>query len=190
MYGPKGVGALAAARGVRARLTPLIVGGSQERGLRGGTLNTPAIVGFGAASRLALAERDVDATRQHELTSLLYDLLAASVGAQHNTQDAPRLTNTLNLHFAGAPADAVVTRARDVMVSAGSACHSGDTRPSHVLLAMGHDSQRALESLRLSVGRPTTEREVRDGAARLADAVDRVRELAATAQPTYSGVGR
>ncbi len=177
MYGPKGVGALAATRAVQQRLTPLVPGSGQERGLRHGTLNTPGIIGFGAASRLAATELEAEGQRQRELVRLLHRLLSARVDARVNGQGAARLPNTINLRFPGAPADAVQTRATDVLVSSGAACQSASTEPSHVLLAMGLTAEEALQSVRLSIGRPTTELEVRTAAERIAGAVERVREL-------------
>lgn len=191
IYGPKGVGAFAASPAVRGRLTPLITGGGQERGLRGGTLNVPGIVGFGRASRLAAAEMPEESERHRSLVRLLQDLLTgadghssagpSAAGAEVNGAGAPRLPNTVSISFAGAEADAVLACLPDVMVSPGAACGSGDPAPSHVLLAMGLGADAALRTLRFSVGRPTTEAEVRAAAARVADAVTRVRSLAARA---------
>ncbi len=185
IYGPKGVGAVVARRDVLARLTPLVVGGPQERGLRPGTLNTPGIVGFGAAAELAGQRWRADARRLTRLRQLLYDLLtrrlpAVSVNGTSVTS-AGRLhgglPNTLNLRFAGAPADAVMTCLPDVAVSAGSACNTGSGEPSHVLLAAGLSRAEVLESLRFSLGRPTTEAEIRRAADRVAAAVEHVRGL-------------
>ena len=182
MYGPKGVGALAAGRAIRKRLTPLFAGGGQERGLRSGTLNTAGIVGFGEASRLAAADMAADAERHRHMVRLLRHLLTERpgrppAGAEVNGSGAPRLPNTLNVRYAGAEADAVMACMPDVLVSSGAACGSADPAPSHVLLAMGLDADAALQSLRFSVGRPTTEQEVRTAADRVAGAVARVRSL-------------
>jgi cysteine desulfurase len=186
IYGPKGVGAVVARRDVLTRLTPLAVGGPQERGLRPGTLNTPGIVGFGAAAELAVARWRADARRLSRLRQLLYDLLiqrlpAVTVnGSGHVTgsgQVRGGLPNTLNLRFAGAPADAVMTCVAEVALSAGSACHAGSDEPSHVLLAMGLSRAEAMESLRFSLGRPTTEAEVRRTAELVAAGVEHVRGL-------------
>ncbi|MCI4673628.1 cysteine desulfurase family protein [Candidatus Mycolicibacterium alkanivorans] len=182
LYGPKGVGAVATARGLRTRLQPLFPG-SAERGLRGGTLNTAGIAGFGAASRIAAEEMDSSAARHTRLTTLLQTLLERRVGARLNGQGAPRLPNTVNLWFPGAPAEAVQDAAPDVLVSAGSACASGDTEPSHVLLAMGLSPDAALESLRFSLGRPTTEDDIRLAADRIADAARRVRSMEREGRP-------
>ncbi|MEV5409620.1 cysteine desulfurase family protein [Thermopolyspora sp. NPDC052614] len=186
LYGPKGVGALAAAPALRGRLTPLISGGGQERGLRAGTVNAAGIVGFGRASAIAAELLDSEAVRQQNLVRLLRLRLTQRLTSRYgpaavevNGAGAPRLPNTVSLRFRGADADAVLACLPDVAVSAGSACGSGDPEPSHVLLAMGLDAEAALSSLRFSVGRPTTEQEVVAAADRVADAVIRVRELRA-----------
>ncbi|WP_261556133.1 cysteine desulfurase family protein [Frankia tisae] len=190
MYGPKGTGALIAGRSVRARLAPLIHGGGQERGLRAGTLNTPGIVGFGAAARIAAAMMDDEAIRQRAQTDLLFDLLVGWLGAEALEVNGPvedgsarpglvRLPNTLNLRFVGADADAVQSCLPDVAVSAGSACHGGGSEPSPVLLAMGRSAAAARESLRFSVGRFTTVDQIHAAAATVARAVLRVQSLRA-----------
>jgi len=190
VYGPKGVGVLLAGREARARLIPLISGGGQERGLRSGTLNTPAIVGFGAAARIAAAVMADEAVRHQEQTELLYDLLVGWLGADAIEVNGPveegtgrpgpvRLPNTLNLRFIGAEADAVQACLPDVAVSAGSACSGGGDQPSPVLLAMGRSAAAARESLRFSVGRFTTVDQIHAAAATVARAVLRVQSLRA-----------
>ena len=185
IYGPKGVGAVVARRDVLTRLTPLVVGGPQERGLRPGTLNTPGIIGLGAAAELAALRWRNDARRLARLRQLLYDLLTQRLpavtvhGAEVTGSGQLRggLPNTLNLRFAGAPADAVMTCVPEVAMSAGSACNAGSDEPSHVLLAMGLSRAEALETLRFSLGRPTTEAEIRRAADRVAAGVEHVRGL-------------
>ncbi len=178
IYGPKGVGALVASRPLQNRMTPLIVGGGQERGLRSGTVNSAGIVGFGRAAAIAAAELAADADRLRHLTALLHRLLAEKLtGVELNGPTVTRLPNTLNLRFVGADADAVMTSMPQVAVSAGSACKGSSTEPSHVLTAMGLDSAAVLESLRFSLGRPTTQDEVHTAADHVATAVDHVRSL-------------
>ncbi len=190
IYGPKGTGALIAGRSARARLVPLIHGGGQERGLRAGTLNTPGIVGFGAAARIAAAMMDDEATRHRAQTELLFDLLVGWLGLSALEVNGPvedgtgrpgpiRLPNTLNLRFVDADADAVQSCLPDVAVSAGSACHGGGNEPSPVLLAMGRSATAARESLRFSVGRFTTVDQIHAAAATVARAVLRVQSLRA-----------
>jgi cysteine desulfurase len=179
IYGPKGAGALIANREVQKGLVPIVAGGGQERGLRGGTQNTSAIVGFGLAAELAMKEQASDAARIGQLASELLNEIEARVpDVQLNGGEADRLTNTMNLRFVGADAEAVMAWMPDVLVSAGSACQSAVSTPSHVLTAMGMSEVAASESLRISLGRPTTSEEVRAAANAIVDAVTRVRELA------------
>lgn len=181
MYGPKGAGALIADRHIQARLVPLFAGGGQERGLRGGTQNTSAIAGFGLAAELAAKEVTADEARLKSLASTLYEALDSSIPGvvELNGSKENRLTNTLNLRFVGADADAVMASMPDVAVSSGSACQSAVPTQSHVLLAMGCSEIEASESLRISLGRPTMESEVNCATERIVDAVTRVRELSA-----------
>lgn len=178
IYGPKGAGALVANRQVQRLLVPIASGGGQERGLRGGTHNTPAIVGFGLAAELAMKEQSSDTARIGKLTN---DLLTALEGRvpdiEVNGGRAQRLSNTLNIRFRGADAEAVMASMPEIRVSAGSACQSAMPTPSHVLLAMGRTGVEAAESLRFSLGRPTTNDEIETAAASIATAVARVREL-------------
>lgn len=156
--------------------SPRVAG--QERGLRGGTQNTAAIVGFGLAAGLALKEQPSDTARIGNLAaSLLSSLRARLPDIEVNGEGASRLTNTLNLRFEGADAEAVMASMPNILASAGSACQSAIPTPSHVLLAMGLSSKAASESLRISLGRPTTERDIQEAADSIVDAVSRVREL-------------
>ncbi|ABK73857.1 cysteine desulfurase family protein [Mycolicibacterium smegmatis] len=178
IYGPKGAGALIANRSVQKSLVAIASGGGQERGLRGGTHNTPSLVGFGLAAELAAKEQVDDAARLGKLASeLLVDLQARLTGVTVNGGGAARLSNTLNLRFEGADAEAVMTSMPSVQVSAGSACQSAVPMPSHVLLAMGMSGTAAAESLRISLGRPTTHDEIKIAGDAIVEAVTRVREL-------------
>lgn len=178
VYGPKGAGALIADRRTQKAIVPIASGGGQERGLRGGTQNTAAIVGFGLAAELAMKEQSSDASRIGGLAESLLGALCDRVpDVEVNGGSAARLANTLNLRFAGADAEAVMTSMPNVLVSAGSACQSAVPSPSHVLLAMGLSSTAASESLRISLGRQTTEGDVQEAASSITDAVMRVRRL-------------
>ena len=188
--GPKGIGVMVVRHGLLPQLVPLMVGGGQERGLRPGTLNTPGIVGFGRAATIASAERAGWARRTSRLTRLLHQLIADRLdGVQLNGPVRGRLPNTLNLRFAGAPADALLTCVPEVAMSPGSACHGSDGEPSHVLTAMGLDRTTALESLRFSLGPTTTEADIRTAAALVADGVQHVRGLRAS-MARWSRAGR
>ena len=178
IYGPKGAGALIASRHVQRRMVPLFSGGGQERGLRGGTHNTPGIAGFGVAAEIAEKEHASDAARLGRLAAdLLYGLRQTLRGVELNSGSAERLSNTLNLRFVDADAEAVMASMPEIMVSAGSACQSAVPTQSHVLLAMGMGSKEASESLRISLGRPTTEEEISTATEQIASAVTRVRDL-------------
>lgn len=178
IYGPKGAGALVASRSVQKSIVPIASGGGQERGLRGGTQNTPAIVGFGLAAELAMKEQTSDAARIRDLADELLTGLRRKLPDIHvNGGEADRLPNTLNLRFAGADAEAVMASMPEICVSAGSACNSAVPSPSHVLLAMGMSGPEASESLRISLGRPTTRDEVDVAIVSISAAVSRVREL-------------
>lgn len=179
IYGPKGAGALVANRHTQKSIVPIASGGGQERGIRGGTQNTSAIVGFGLAAELATKEQSSDASRLGRLSAGLLDAVTNELsGIEVNGSAAERLSNTLNLRFVGADAEAVMTSMPNVLVSAGSACQSAVPTPSHVLLAMGLSGNAASESLRISLGRPTTEHDIEEAAELIVDAVTRVRDLA------------
>lgn len=179
-YGPKGVGALyVRRRNPRVRLTPVINGGGQEQGLRGGTLNVPGIVGMGAAAELAREELEADSARLRGLRDRLERTLEESLPELViHSRNADRLPQTVNIRIRGLKADHVMGAARDLAFSAGSACASGSGKPSHVLTAMGLTPDEARSAIRLSFGRFTTEEEIDFAAARLVEAVEALREAA------------
>ncbi|HJV91113.1 MAG TPA: aminotransferase class V-fold PLP-dependent enzyme [Holophagaceae bacterium] len=159
-HGPKGVGALYLRRGLR--LKPLLLGGGQERGRRGGTENVPGLVGLGAAAALA-SERLGYLTCVAELRDHLEaTLLAAVPRLKVLGQGAPRLPNTSLLAFEGVEGEALLLKLdrAGICVSTGSACSTGHKEPSHVLRAMGVDPAYAKGTLRVSLGRTTTAVEV------------------------------
>jgi cysteine desulfurase len=179
-YGPKGVGVLVADASLRRRMIPAIAGGEHSVGLRGGTLNTPAIAGLARATQLAVERLDMAQDLYRTLTVRFLTALVAQVGGVDVIGgESPRVSNTLNLRFRGADAEAVMANAPDVAISTGSACNSADPEPSHVLLAMGMDPDTASECLRISVGLPTTRDEVDEAALQISSAVQRVRRLTA-----------
>ncbi len=162
-YGPKGVGALyVSGNGPRVALTPLVGGGGQEGGLRGGTLNVPGIVGLGAAAVLAKAESAAQAARQTRLRDdFERRLLGALPALLVNGAGAPRLPHISNVSFRFTEAEALLTAVdRRIAVSTGSACASASLDPSHVLLGMGLSEQDAKAALRISLGRDTTAADV------------------------------
>jgi cysteine desulfurase len=162
-YGPKGVGALYIGNTeLKQSIAPLIHGGGQERNLRSGTLNVPAIVGFGEACRIAEQEMAAD----EEKAGLLRDMLEKEIlrrfpGAAVNGGKSPRLPHVSNVSFAGVDARELLRKISTVAVSTSSACSSGSSETSHVLKAMGKSEASRRGAVRFSCGRFSLEREIR-----------------------------
>lgn len=159
LYGPNGVGALfIKSRFPRTRILPQIHGGGHERGIRSGTLNTPAIVGFGRACELAKGEMGKEAERLEGLRKELEEALLKTQGCHIHADRADRLPHITNLYFEGIDAEALIIQVRDrLAISSGSACTSAEVLPSHVLMAMYDDEDIAYSSIRISLGRFTQE---------------------------------
>lgn len=180
-YGPKGVGLLYVRRG-----TPLSwqqLGGGQESGRRGGTENVPLIMGMGAALTMAERDRETYARDCAQLRDTLFAEIAERVdGIDLNgpPPDGPRLANNLNLTIDGVQGETVLLNLdmASIAASAGSACTTGNSQPSHVLKAMGFSDERCRTSIRLTVGRCNDEDQIADAVESLADAVLRIRQLA------------
>ncbi|MFO0747475.1 MAG: cysteine desulfurase family protein [Myxococcota bacterium] len=168
LYGPKGIGALVVRRRPPVPLVAMIDGGGHERGLRSGTLNVPAIVGFGVAARLARERLDADQPRIGALRDRLWAALQAGLGPRVALSGAlaPRLAGNLHVSFPGLEARRLIEAVPELALSAGSACTSDDLSPSHVLRAMGLSDRDLFGSLRIGLGRGTTEADV-DLAARV-----------------------
>jgi cysteine desulfurase len=177
MYGPKGVGALCIRwQSVRDRATAQMDGGGHEHGLRSGTLNVPAIVGFGRAAEIAREEMADDAMRTQDLRKKLLDGIHSALDDVRENGDVQnRLPNNANVTFYGAPADQVIMKMRDVAVSSGSACSSASPEPSHVLQAIGLSGSEAKSTLRFGLGRFTTEDDIAFAVGRTIQAVKVVR---------------
>lgn len=162
IYGPKGVGGLyVRRRKPRVRLTPQIHGGGHERGNRSGTLNVPSIVGFGEAARIAREGMAEESMRIARLRNRLRDRLRDEV--QHVTINGSVehvLPGTINMSFEYIEGESLLMALKDVALSSGSACTSASLEPSYVLRAMGLDDELAHSSLRMTIGRLTTEEEV------------------------------
>jgi len=179
-YGPKGVGALYVRKGTR--VATMQTGGGQEKGRRTGTENVAGIVGLGVAMRIATEQRGRESARQAALRDRIIDGVLARVPdailTGHRTERLPN-----NASFVIRSTDgASVVMALDLegfAVSSGSACTSGDTEPSHVILALGIDREAAKGSLRVTVGRGTTDADVDAFIATLPKVVNRVRGTAA-----------
>ena len=176
LYGPKGVGALYVRGGPYALpISPLSVGGGQERGLRAGTHNVPGIVGLGEACRLCEQHLPKEAMRLAALRDQLEEaVLAAVPDARRNGALDNRLPGNSSLTFPGIDADALVVNTSELAISTGSACTSGAPEPSHVLLAIGLDRYAASSTIRIGLGRFNTEEEIRRAAGDIIGAVERL----------------
>ena len=173
---PAGIGALLVRRGVR--LSPLVDGGGQERGLRSGTENIPYAVGMAKALSYAAEHRD-GLLRVAKMRDRLIDLLLQIPGAQLNGARAPRLPGNANISFSGVGSDALVF-ALDrlgVCASAGAACHSGRLSPSPTLRAMGFSDERATSAVRFSLSHQNDEDDVERIASAVSASVSKIRSL-------------
>jgi cysteine desulfurase len=159
LYGPKGIGALYVRRGLR--LAPLLAGGSQERGLRPGTLPTPLCIGFGTACALAQAELAAEAARVRALRDRLYDgLRQALPEIRLNGAAERRLPNNLNLCLPGVDAQDLLAGLPELALSTGAACASATQGPSPVLRALGLSDEDIQGSIRIGLGRTSSAAEV------------------------------
>jgi cysteine desulfurase len=177
-YGPKGAGVLFVRKGVQ--LEPLLYGSRGEAGRRAGTENVSGIVGLGKAAELALARLDEQGARVAALRDRLEQgLLARVSGARLNGSVAKRLPNTCNIMFPDVESESLVIALdlQGVACSAGAACLSGAVDPSHVLAAIGLSPAEARGSIRLSLGRPTTDQDVALALDAIPEVVARQREL-------------
>lgn len=160
IYGPKGAGALIVGKSVD--LQPMLFGGRQERGLRAGTENIAAIVGFGLAAELASATLAGEGERQRQLRDYLQAGLKNHAQVTVFAEQAQRLPNTLQFAIAGVDGETLLMQLdkAGIAVSSGSACASGNSEPSHVLLAMGVDPLLARGAVRVSIGRETVRQDI------------------------------
>ncbi len=179
IYGPKGVGALYVRRSrPRVRLTAEVDGGGHEFGMRSGTLNVPAIVGFGKACQILNDEWVDEAKRLRELRDrLLHKVTEALDELSVNGSMEHRLPNNLNISFTYVEGESLMMAIKNVAVSSGSACTSASLEPSYVLHAMGVSDDAAHSSIRFSVGRFTTEEEIDYVADLMIEKVNKLREM-------------
>jgi cysteine desulfurase len=191
-YGPKGVGALYVRSGSMTRsLVPLFDGGGQERGIRGGTLNVPGIVGCARALQLAVEELPRESARLGELRNRLWSVLHGGIaGIVMNGHPTRRLPNNLNISIPGVEDTLLMMSMKDVAMSTGSACSTATPEPSHVLRAMRVGPERERSAIRLGLGRFTTPEEIEYVAGRFIEVVASIRAqqqaFRGTQQPVHS----
>ncbi|PCJ23235.1 MAG: IscS subfamily cysteine desulfurase [SAR86 cluster bacterium] len=177
VYGPKGIGALYVRRKPRVRIEPQMHGGGHERGMRSGTLATHQIVGMGEAYRLAKENMVEENAR---ILALRTRLLAGFKGMEEvyvNGDVDNRVAGNLNISFNFVEGESLMMALRDLAVSSGSACTSASLEPSYVLRAIGLNDELAHSSLRISIGRFTTEEEIDYSIEKIKEAVTKLREL-------------
>jgi cysteine desulfurase len=175
IYGPKGVGALYVRRR-KVQLATQMDGGGHEAGMRSGTLNIPAIVGFGEACALSAAEMAEESVRLGGLRGRLLEQIERGLEAVTvNGSMEHRLPGNLNVSFAGANAETLLMNLPEVALSTGSACSSAVAEPSHVLRSLGIGEESARSSVRFGLGRFNTEEEIDFVAGRVIESVKRLR---------------
>ena len=177
LYGPKGIGALYIRRKPRVRIEAQIHGGGHERGFRSGTLPTHQIVGFGEAARLAKLEMALESRRIGALRDRLWNRLKDMEEVYVNGDLERRIPHNLNVSFNFVEGESLIMAVKDIAVSSGSACTSASLEPSYVLRALGRSDELAHSSVRLTLGRFTTEQEVDFAADLLRRKVEKLREL-------------
>jgi len=172
IYGPKGIGFLYIKSESGTDLHPQIHGGGHERGLRSGTLPVPQIVGFGKAVELCIENREAENREQKKLRDILIDKIIGSLpGTLINGSMDHRLTNNVNFTFPTTDGDSLLMKLEDIAVSSGSACTSAKLESSYVLQALGHNNELAKASIRIGLGRFTTEDDIDYAATQIIKAI-------------------
>ncbi len=190
MYGPKGVGAIyVRKRNPRVRVAAIIDGGGHERGMRSGTLNVPAIVGFGKACEIAREVMPEETLRLSHLRDRLKDKIINSLDEVYpNGHPTRRLPHNVNLSFAYVEGESLLMGLKEIALSSGSACTSATLEPSYVLKALGVGEDLAHSSIRFGLGRFNTEEEVDYVAERTVETVSRLREMSPLYEMAKEGI--
>ena len=177
VYGPKGIGALYVRRKPRVRLESQMHGGGHERGIRSGTLPTHQIVGMGEAFKIAREEMENDNKRIKKLRDKFWNQLKDVEEIYLNGDLENRIPGNLNISFNYVEGESLIMAIKDIAVSSGSACTSASLEPSYVLRALGRDDELAHSSIRITIGKYTTEDEVDYAVDLLKKSVEKLRNL-------------
>lgn len=189
IHGPKGIGALFVRKtGRRCRLTPIITGGNQEKGLRSGTLPTFLCVGLGEAAQITWQQREEDARRFLQMKTLLLQELTKVPCSYVNGDLEKSLPHILNISFSDVEGEGLMGHVSNLAVSSGSACTSETLEPSYVLKAIGVDETLAHTSLRISFGRLTTLEDIKIAAAQITKAVSHLRHMSPLWEMRNAGI--
>jgi cysteine desulfurase len=187
-YGPKGIGALYVRRKPRVRIEAQMHGGGHERGMRSGTLPTHQIVGMGEAFRIAKAEMASDCIKAQALHQRMLTGLEGVEEVFLNGHPTRRVPHNINLSFNYVEGESLMMGIKGLAVSSGSACTSASLEPSYVLLALGRSDELAHSSLRITIGRFTTEQEIDYAVQTIRTNVARLRELSPLWEMHQEGV--
>ena len=189
IYGPKGIGALYVRRKPRVRLAAMIHGGGQERGFRSGTLPTPLCVGLGEACEIAAKEMDAESRRLTKLRDRMLKGLQSKLSDLIINGDLDhRIPGNLNISFAYVEGESLMMGIKNLSVSSGSACTSASLEPSYVLRALGVEEEMAHTSLRIGLGRFTTEHEIDTAVDELVRHVTKLREMSPLWEMAQEGI--
>lgn len=189
IYGPKGIGALYVRRKPRVRIKALINGGGQERGMRSGTLPTPLCVGLGEACKIAKLEIDKDYIHVKNLAGKMLQKFQANLEQIFVNGDLQmRYPGNLNISFGYVEGEGLMMAIKELAVSSGSACTSASLEPSYVLRALGVSEDMAHTSLRIGIGRFTTEAEIDKASDLIINAVKKLREMSPLWDMVQQGV--
>jgi len=189
IYGPKGVGALYVRRKPRVRIKAMMSGGGQERGMRSGTLSPALCVGLGEACRICYNEMDEENKRLIYLKNRFYDGITSKCKDVYlNGSSEFRIPGNLNISFAYVEGESLMMGIKDLAVSSGSACTSASLEPSYVLRALGVEEELAHTSLRIGIGRFTTEKEIDKSVNDIVKEVNRLRSLSPLWEMAQEGI--
>ena len=189
IYGPKGIGALYVRRRPRVRLTPIISGGGQERGMRSGTVPTPLAVGLGLAAQIAAEEMEQELVRIRSMSDFFIDKITANISEVYlNGHRHMRYPGNINLSFSYVEGESTILAIKDLAVSSGSACTSSSLEPSYVLRALGLDDELAHTSIRFGFGRFTTMEEVEYAAELVISKIQNLRDLSPLWEMVQDGI--
>lgn len=189
IYAPKGVGALYVRRKPRVRISAMMSGGGQERGMRSGTLSPALCVGLGEACRICAEEIDEESKRITKLKDIFLEGIQGECADIFiNGSETNRVPGNINLSFAYVEGESLMMGIKNLAVSSGSACTSASLEPSYVLKALGVSEELAHTSLRIGIGRYTSEKEIRDAVKVIVNEVKRLRSLSPLWEMAQEGV--
>ena len=189
IYAPKGVGALYVRRKPRVRITAMMSGGGQERGMRSGTLSPALCVGLGEACRICADEIDEESKRITKLKNIFIEgIQGECTDIFINGSEKNRVPGNINLSFAYVEGESLMMGIKNLAVSSGSACTSASLEPSYVLKALGVSEELAHTSLRIGIGRYTSEKDIRNAVKVIVNEVKRLRTLSPLWEMAQEGV--